>query len=220
MRGIVLDTCTERGVVAIVEGTNIIFQAQLPFGLQNAQFLLPTLQAGLKDASIELNTLAYIATGVGPGSYTGIRVGVTVAKTLAFACRMPIVGICTLDVFVPDNEGSFAVVIDAKIGGIYMQTGIKHGGGRFEVTSDPMVCTLDEGAKRLEHIPTIVTPNAEKIRLKFAQLTGCAWMESAPSCERLAELAQIKLRAGNHERFELLYMRKTQAELEKKMERA
>lgn len=215
MRGIVLDTCTERGIVAIVDGVQIVYQAQLPFGLQNAQFLLPTLQAGLKDAGIALNTLSYIATGVGPGSYTGIRVGATVAKTLAFTCQLPLVGICTLDAFIPDSDGLFAVVIDAKIGGIYMQTGIKHGGGLIEMTSDPMVCALEEGAKLLESIPTIVTPNAEKIRPKFEKLISCVWNETAPSCERMVELAQIKLCAGNHERFELLYMRKTQAELER-----
>ena len=214
MRGIVFDTCTERGVLAIVDGTTVIFQALLPFGLQNAQLLLPKLHEGLSETQLSLNALDYIAVGVGPGSYTGIRVGATAAKTLAYACQLPLIGICTLDAFVPDREGPFAVVIDAKIGGVYMQTGIQQKGS-LEKTSGPLICAVDEAVKRLQGIPTLVTPNAEKIRPKFEPAFSGHWIETAPSCQRLANLAQTQLKAGNTKPFELLYMRKTQAELEK-----
>ncbi|MEI8365541.1 MAG: tRNA (adenosine(37)-N6)-threonylcarbamoyltransferase complex dimerization subunit type 1 TsaB [Parachlamydiaceae bacterium] len=218
MRGIILDTSTERGVVAIVNEGSILFQVHLPQGLQTAQSLLPKLQEELHRLNIDLHTLSYVAVGVGPGSYTGIRVAATIAKTLAFACKLPLIGICTLDAFVPTEEGPFAVVIDAKIGGVYLQKGILTA-GKILITTPPGVFPLTEAIQLLQDIPLIVTPNAEKIRPKLEVLSPAShwkWEESYPSCKQFADLAEEKMRTGSISAdLTLLYMRKTQAEIER-----
>src|SRR5262245_20076905 len=125
MLGLALDTSTEKGCFAIIDGEQTLIAVELPFGLQSSHFLLPELEAAMKKIGIGATALQYVACGVGPGSYTGIRVGVTAAKGIAFACRIPLVGICTLDAFVPKAPTPYAVVIDAKMGGVYVQTGTR-----------------------------------------------------------------------------------------------
>lgn len=219
MRCLVIDTSTERGVVAVMDRGQATYHAQLPFGLQSAQALLPTLQQGLLHHDISLDSLSYIAVGIGPGSYTGIRVGATVAKSLAFALDLPMVGVCSLDGFIPSQDGDFAAVIDAKIGGLYLQTG-RYEQGKVISKLSPRVCTLAEAAELLKEIKTIVTPNAEKIRPKLEAVAGRRWKweETYPSYEQLALVASEKLKQGPGQRLELMYLRKTQAEIEKELD--
>jgi tRNA threonylcarbamoyl adenosine modification protein YeaZ len=219
MLGLVLEVSTERGIVAAFDHDNCLFQEQLPYGIQNSHFLLPELQKKINDR-FKLANLSYIAVGVGPGSYTGIRVGAAIAKTLAFVFQIPLIGICTLDTFVPDEEGVFAVVIDAKIGGAYLQIGCLKN-GRVEPVRGPQACSLAEAAELLENIPTIVTPNAGQIRTKLEKIkpeNHWNWQESYPRAERLLLIAQNKMKEGAFStdcQLELLYMRKTQAEIER-----
>lgn len=79
----------------------------------------------LADNSIELNTLAAISVSIGPGSYTGLRVGMSAAKGLSFALDLPIIGISTLESLVQpylDNSGRKSVIsaIDARRNEVYM----------------------------------------------------------------------------------------------------
>jgi len=61
-----------------------------------------------------------IAVGTGPGSYTGIRVGVALAKALSFGWKVPLIGFCSLKAFIPALQSEpYAVVVDARMGGIY-----------------------------------------------------------------------------------------------------
>lgn len=218
MRCLVIDTSTERGVCAAFHNEKAIFSIHLPFGLHSAQELLPTLQRHLIKYDIDLRSLDHIVVGIGPGSYTGIRVGVTTAKTLAFACKLPLVGVCSLDGFLPSREGDFAAVIDAKIGGVYLQIG-KYKYGKCAVVTKPNVYTLSEAAKLLNGVKTIVTPNADKIKPKLDKITDQAiyWEEGYPSCAHLAHVGAEKINAGIDLDFELMYLRKTQAEIERNL---
>lgn len=224
MQTLVIETSTERGIVACLNKKAIIFSKELPFSLQNAQYLLPMLQQALSEAQICVDNFSLIVVGVGPGSYTGIRVGAMIAKTLSFACSIPLVGVCTLDAFVPDKEGTYAAVIDAKIGGVYMQTGLLSE-GKITQQSGPIVCPLSEAISTLKSCKTLVTSNATLLRPKLEALfpegiPQWSWQECYPSVERMAFLGEEKFHKGEWSqdgRLELLYMRKTQAELEKGM---
>lgn len=225
MRGLILETSTERAVVAAFEGTDCLFQEQLPFGLQNSHFLLPALQQKIKGNVLKMAELDFVTVGIGPGSYTGIRVGVTIAKTLAFTLGIPLIGICTLDAFISEADGPFAAVIDAKIGGVYLQT-VFMKKGVIESLIAPGAYSLEEAAHILEKIPTIVTPNAEKIRPKLEALkpgVSWEWKEAYPHIGRMNHFARQKVEAGefgDDQSLELLYMRKTQAEIEKELKKA
>lgn len=218
MRILVLDTSTERGIAACIDQERILFSLDLPPGLHNSRYLLPELQKTLKEKSVNLHTIECIVSGMGPGSYTGIRVGAIIAKTLSFANSIPLVGVCSLDAFVPDHNCSFAALIDAKIGGVYLQKGTLHQ-GKVESTP-PMIVTLEQAAQILQDCTVLVTPQIEPLRTKLSEflLPGHEWQERPPSATRMASVAMEKYMKGDYTldgHLDLLYMRKTQAEIEK-----
>lgn len=225
MIGLVIETSTERGVVAAFDSAQCLFKEELPFGIQNSHLLLSELQKKIKEKVLGLGSLSFIAVGIGPGSYTGIRVGATIAKTLAFVFQVPLIGICTLDAFIPNHDGVFASVIDAKIGGLYVQTG-SLSKGSVEQLLKPEAYSLIDAAEILKHVPTIVTPNAEKIRPKLEVLVpehSWYWQEDYPQVEHMNALAMKKMlgmKAEDTSHLELLYMRKTQAEIERELKKS
>lgn len=220
MLTLIIDTSTERGIVVIARKNNILYHAELPFGLQNSQKLIPELENAFSSPGLKLQDLDLIAVGIGPGSYTGIRVGVITAKTIAFACQKPLVGLCTLDGFIPDTSCRFAAMIDAKIGGVYLQTGdwIE---GKAENIRGPLIVAWEEIDEHLQGIQRIVTPSAGMLRKRMEndpRWNHLVWQESPPSVERLLQVATEKYLAGDYSKdatLEILYMRKTQAEITK-----
>lgn len=220
MLGLILDTSTERGIVAAVDGDKRLFEIQLPFGLQSSHFLLPELEAQLGKHHLSTADLDYVACGTGPGSYTGIRVAATVAKAVAFVHRIPLVGVGTMGAFIPSVPGPFAVVIDAKMGGVYLQVG--DGAGK---RGEAQVMPLSEAAVLLKDVDLLLTPHSVVLRPKIEALCPgkvWEWHEMAPSAEALARSALAKVEGGDYHpdgfedsSLELLYLRKTQAEIEK-----
>ncbi len=217
---LVLDTSTERGMLALIQNGSVLFHSKLPFGLQNSQFLLPELQRGFLETGLDMRQLTFIGVGIGPGSYTGIRVAATVAKTLAFACHLPLIGVCTLETFVPEQDTAFAAIIDAKVGGVYLQKGACTR-GVISYHSAPQVLPLAEAVDLLCDVPVLITPNAVQLKAKLGAMAPAAtwqWQECYPSPLHLAALAQAKFKSGAYDKegaLDLLYMRKTQAEIER-----
>jgi len=219
MRTLVIDTSTERGIIAFLKGQDLLYHCDLPFGFQNSQHLLPSLQNGIDMIGKEWHHLDFITVGVGPGSYTGIRVGVITAKTLSFARSIPLVGVCSLDGFLPCQDGPFASIIDAKIGGIYVQRGM-HKNGTIYRTHEPQVFPLTHLASLMNENCLLVTPNASQLKTKaeIQTLPNVRWHECYPSPQHLAAIASQKFARGEVSldgRLELLYMRKTQAEIDR-----
>lgn len=225
MLGLVIETSTERAIAAVFDGNTCLFHEELPFGIQNSHLVLPELQKKMLEKSLKISDLGFVAVGIGPGSYTGIRIGVTVAKNLSFVLNIPLIGICTLEAFIPENDGPFAAVIDAKIGGVYLQVGHLKNKSIHSLT-EPKACSLAEAAEILQDMPVIVTPNADKIRPKLEALkpqTEWIWQERYPDAERLVVIAQQRMEEGKvaeGQHLELLYMRKTQAEIERDLKKS
>lgn len=220
MISLIIETSTEKGCVAITDKVNVIFEGNLPSGLNNSKFLLPEIEKGFQSLNISPKDLNYIVVGIGPGSYTGIRVGVMAAKTLAYALKIPLIGICTLECFVPKDEGVFASLIDAKIGGAYCLKGIKTKEA-VEYITKPEVRPIANLGDFLKDVKTIVTPQSMQIRQKIENLypeSSWGWEEAGPSVLQMALLGLKKFENMEYSKdgqIEILYLRKTQAELER-----
>lgn len=90
-----------------------------------SQSLLPELSALLLKTGLSLKEIACIAVGIGPGSYTGTRIGVAVARSLSFGLGIPLRGFCSLLTFLPPAQGHFASLLAAKTGLFFLLTGEK-----------------------------------------------------------------------------------------------
>jgi len=113
-----LDTATPAVTVALHDGGQPLAQLVTVDAHRHAELLAPSIAKVIADAGVSQRDLTGIAVGVGPGPYTGLRVGVVTAKVLGAALGIPVYGVCTLDVIAADAEGegerSFLVATDAR----------------------------------------------------------------------------------------------------------
>lgn len=218
MRTLIIEVSTERCSVIIADTKGQLIERLLPYGYQQSKLLMPSIIELLNAASLQLKDLDCIGVGVGPGSYTGIRIGAAVAKTLAYASKIPLVGFCSLCAFTPDQEGPFAVLIDAKISGTYLIKGIKDSKG-IQYISPPEAIPLENLAMPLSGITQLITPSKLRLQDKLSLLfpdAGWQWQEKSPDSQHLIRLVKEKLESGqiaDPNSLELLYLRKTQAEI-------
>ena len=87
------DTATPRVSVAVGRDGAAIAEIDLPPGRRHAEELVPAIQEVCGRAGVALDAIAAVCVGIGPGLFTGLRVGVTTAKVLAQALRIPVVGV-------------------------------------------------------------------------------------------------------------------------------
>ena len=117
-----LDTSTTTGGVAIVSEQRLIANYQLDVTMTHSARLFPAIDAILRDAQLTLKDINGIAVAIGPGSFTGLRIGVGAAKSLAFLNKLPLVGISTLDALAHPFTSSYRLIcpiLDALRGEVY-----------------------------------------------------------------------------------------------------
>lgn len=117
---LILET-SGRSRLGVARGGVVLASADLGGGRQNNRLLLPTVGELLTGHGIAPKSLAGVAVGVGPGSYTGLRVGLTAAKTLAYAVGCSLVAVPTFQAMAAEVPGTVDVIADALQGMIYAQ---------------------------------------------------------------------------------------------------
>jgi tRNA threonylcarbamoyladenosine biosynthesis protein TsaB len=122
MKILAIDTSTRVGSIAVVQGSLLKAQQILNVSATHNQRLLPGIERILADAGWSLEDLDGFAVSLGPGSFTGLRIGLSISKGLAWATNKPLVGVPTLDAlaanvsFVPHK---ICPILDARKGEIY-----------------------------------------------------------------------------------------------------
>jgi tRNA threonylcarbamoyl adenosine modification protein YeaZ len=116
-----LDTATPAVTVALHDGEQPLAQLVTVDAHRHAELLAPAISTVIADTGASRADLTGIAVGVGPGPYTGLRVGLVTARVLAAALGIPVYGVCSLDVIAADTEcaGPFLVATDARRREVY-----------------------------------------------------------------------------------------------------
>lgn len=120
MKCLLIDSATATLVVAIVIDGKITYLYNQETGKDMSSTIMPVIDEAFKTSNITPKDLDKIFVAIGPGSFTGIRVGLTVAKTMAWSLNIPIVPISSLEVIAttPNTKNNIAV-IDARRGYVY-----------------------------------------------------------------------------------------------------
>src|SRR4051794_13778356 len=116
-----LDTCLSSCSVAVLDGARVLASAREVMARGHQERLAPMAQAAMAEASLSFDKLDRIAVTVGPGSFTGLRVGIAFAKGLALALDRPAVGVGTLEALAAEADGLVFPAIDARRGQLYLQ---------------------------------------------------------------------------------------------------
>jgi tRNA threonylcarbamoyl adenosine modification protein YeaZ len=115
-----LDTATPTlvaGVARWADGAaEVLAEQAVPSGNRHAELLTPAIRAALADAGAAMGDVEAVVVGLGPGPFTGLRVGVVTAATLADARGLPALGVCSLDAI---GGGARTVVTDARRKEVY-----------------------------------------------------------------------------------------------------
>jgi tRNA threonylcarbamoyl adenosine modification protein YeaZ len=116
-----LDTATPTLVAGLGRwsqdgGVEVLAERAVPSGNKHAELLTPAIRGVLDDAGLTMADLDAVVTGLGPGPFTGLRVGIVTALTLADARGLPVVGVCSLDAV---GSGARTVVTDARRKEVY-----------------------------------------------------------------------------------------------------
>ena len=125
MRVLGIETSSTVGSVALLEetgGSAAVDERLFEKGLRHGKELIPTIDALVRQHDLQPGGIDLFAVSQGPGSYTGIRVGITCAKTLAYALGKRVVGVPSLDVLAanaPQSAGHVCAAIDAKRTRVY-----------------------------------------------------------------------------------------------------
>jgi tRNA threonylcarbamoyladenosine biosynthesis protein TsaB len=115
------DTATPAITVAVHDGAGVRAHATTVDARRHGELLAPQITRVLADATVDRRQLTEIVVGVGPGPYTGLRVGLVTARTLGAALSIPVRGVCSLDIMACETAVTepFIVVSDARRKEVY-----------------------------------------------------------------------------------------------------
>lgn len=165
------DTATPLVTVALHDGHSVVVELTSDERMKHGEQLAPLIEEALRRAGVDRHQLTSIAAGVGPGPFTGLRVGLVTARTLGLVLGIPVRGACSLDVLAVEAaaleavDGEFAVATDARRKEVYLAS-YDAGGARLDgpVVGKPAVLATDrpvvgEGADLYpEHFPHATGP--------------------------------------------------------------
>ena len=122
MNILAIDTSSDYLSIAVAENYKILSRFHRKAAMAHSRLLVPTIDKVLKKAKIRLEDVGLFCISIGPGSFTGLRIGVTTIKGLSYALKKPISPVPTLDVIarnVKGFEGVICPVLDARKSKVY-----------------------------------------------------------------------------------------------------
>ena len=220
---LVLDTSTPRAALAVATASGLVRTASPDPATRHGRTLVPAIRDLIANAGLRLDQLDGLVVGLGPGSYTGLRVGITAAKTLAYALGKPLAGFDSLEAVArnaPASALAVSAIGDAQRGDLYAADFARDRPGAPLVRTAPTrVVSLDQWAAALPDDAFVLGPALAVERLATripAHLNRPDDPDAqCPDPARLAELAREVWQSGRRDEvmfLEPVYLRRSAAE--------
>lgn len=150
MNVLCIDTSGPSAGVAVLKDGRLAFECELTHGMTHSQCIMPMVEQGLAGAGLQTGDIDLFAAVVGPGSFTGVRIGVSTVKALAHAADKPCVGVDALEALaagISGFDGMICPILDARAQQVY--------GAAFEAGLPPVRLMDDTAQKLAEFLPKI-----------------------------------------------------------------
>ncbi len=218
-----IETSTQTGSVALLSEGGLVAQYTLNIQETHSERMMATVDRVLKDAGIALSALDGFALSIGPGSFTGLRIGLAAVKGLAFAAGRPVAAVPTLQALawnLPYCAHPVCPMLDARKNEVYAAIWRYEGTSLIQTMADAAV-PATEVCERIRET-TVFTGEAARLyrpqiekalgsRALFAPLHACS-----PSAASVAGLGLEMIRNGSQADLDSLtpvYIRRPEAEV-------
>ncbi len=214
MRVLAVDTSSPRGSVAVVGPEGVLAEARVVTTEGHSRWLLPAVSALLQGLALDARSIDVFAVTTGPGSFTGLRVGLGSVQGLAMASGRPCVGLSTLDVLAASASGSSGTIvalIDAFRGEVF--SGVYDAAGRLrgERTVGALADLLGRVPAGSAFVGDVALARREAIQAAVAGATFPEWarylaptlaaaalpLAASGSTKSAADLRPVYLRAAD-----------------------
>ena len=220
-----IETATLVSSVALATSDTLLAEITLQTKKTHSELLMPHIAKILDMAGVSRTDITAVAVSIGPGSFTGLRIGLATAKSLAYAMKIPLVGVPTLAAlaygcFVPG--AILSPILDAQKGNVY-QALFEWQNGNVKELMPATVIGIDEALDSLAQYsaPVILMGEAavlhrEKIKQRDNHLSLAAPHMIIPRASSVAGLGHMLIQQGIHHdvmALEPLYIRRSEAEV-------
>lgn len=172
MNILAMDTSAKTTSVCIASNDQILAEFSVLTAKNHSQTLMPMLYAALDSCAVSLDQIDLYAVSSGPGSFTGLRIGIGAVKGMAMGAKKPCIGVSTLEALaenLTDSCGIICAVMDARCNQVYTASFTMKNGVLTRITSDS-ACTIDELGKELKGYIDPITLVGDGAELCFKML--------------------------------------------------
>ena len=216
MKILCINTSSNLCSVAILENTTLINKLELNNGLTHSETLMPLIKKLLDISKINLKDIDLLAVDIGPGSFTGLRIGIATVKAFADSLSIPCVGISSLEILAYNvkDDGIICSTIDCKNDNCYFAL--------YELVSNTYTVLEEPQAEKIENVLNLLDSKYSNKSISFVgdgikKESTCNYL----NIENLGIAAFKKFKKNNciGEDILPLYLKKPQAQkqLEEKM---
>jgi len=218
-----LETSTEFGSIALLNRDELLAEMCFGGGITHTERLLPVWDWILKISRTSLSEIRGLAVGAGPGSFTGLRIGMATALGIAWARKIPIVGVSSLKALagnLPFYSGTVCPMIDARKGEIYWSL-YRSENGVLEPLGEEKVSPLPEILKAVTRPAVFLGTGVRRYRQALEEwigdkVGGGDALPAYPLARQVGILAWERFSRGESDDLGTLapnYIRKSEAEL-------
>jgi len=222
MKVLALESATLSGGAALVDGERLLGEVTLDVAVTHSERLMAAVDRLVSECGLSPHDLDGLAVSIGPGSFTGLRVGIATVKGLGLALDLPIAAVPTLDALagrLPFADAPVCPILDARKGEVYLSR-YRWDGQAMVREWEYLALSPEAAAARLEPPVILLGDGIAACRPWLARLgEGCRVAPPAqrmPSPAVVAQLGRRALEAGEGRRADdiaPLYLRPSEAEL-------
>ena len=221
MKILAIDTSALTATAAILSEDRLIGEISTTTKLTHSQTIMPMIDELLKKVSIDITDIDLFACSEGPGSFTGLRIGIGTIKGLAYGLGKPVVGVSTLEALAHNIDVTDLVIcpiMDARRGQVY--NGLyKYNDGRLTCIEEPRALSIEELCQELTERTIFVGDGVNVHKEKIKELLGNKAVFASPQnlLQRAGSVvyAALKKEAVSAKDLTAVYLRKPQAERER-----
>lgn len=221
MKILAIDTSALTATAAILSEDMLIGEISTTTKLTHSQTIMPMIDELLKKVSLDITDIDLFACSEGPGSFTGLRIGIGTIKGLAYGLGKPVVGVSTLEALAHNIDVTDLVIcpiMDARRGQVY--NGLySYNGNTLECITEPRALSIEELCQELTERTIFVGDGVNVHKEKIKELLGNKAVFASPQnlLQRAGSVAYaaLKKEAVSAEDLTAVYLRKPQAERER-----